>query len=165
MTRNFEIKLLADCVETIPQLSELQYEEITRHWVPGSSIEGVSQKLMGHANRDQLPLTFVAIIDEQSIGMASLRITDGIQPELSPWLGGLVVDPAYRGKGVGEALINQIKQEALLRHYQVLYLLAFDPTIPKWYSRLGWESIGRDQLFGHAVAVMQKNLQNGKENK
>jgi hypothetical protein len=42
--------------------------------------------------------------------------------------------------------------------YNILYLLAFDPTIPSWYAKLGWESIGNDELFGHQVTVMSINL-------
>ena len=38
--------------------------------------------------------------------------------------------------------------------HQVLYLLAFDPTIPNWYTRLGWTHIGDDELFSHRVTVM-----------
>jgi len=155
MLNDFEIKRLADCIETIPQLADLQYREISRHWVPGSTVEQVQQKLMTHANRDQLPLSFVALLKGQAIGMASLRITDGIQPELSPWLGSLVVDPKHRGLGIGEKLIECVKKEAITRGYQKLYLLAFDPGIPNWYGRLGWKKIGDDQLFGHEVCVMK----------
>lgn len=153
-----EIKLLADCSEAIDQLALLQYQEISRHWVPGSTVEQVKQKLMTHLNRDKLPLSFVALIDGQAVGMASLRVTDGIKPELTPWLGSLVVDPKYRKLDVGEKLINKVKEEALSRGYSALYLLAFDPTIPNWYSRLGWEMLGEDQLFGHTVSVMKMSL-------
>jgi len=38
---------------------------------------------------------------------------------------------------VGEALINIVKDQAKNLGYQILYLLAFDPTIPNWYARLG----------------------------
>lgn len=44
-----------------------------------------------------------------------------------------------------------------LKHQRwlILHLLAFDPTIPNWYVRLGWTHIGEDELFGHPVAVMR----------
>ncbi|HEV2524083.1 MAG TPA: GNAT family N-acetyltransferase, partial [Gammaproteobacteria bacterium] len=105
------------------------------------------------------PMTFVALDNDQPVGMASLRENDGIQPDRTPWLGSLVVDPAYRKQKIGEKLIDVVKQRAALLGYPKLYLLAFDETISTWYTSLGWKSIGTDELFGHSVAVMDINLQ------
>lgn len=150
-----EIKLLADCQQHIPYLAQLWYEEISKHWVPNASIERATQNLVKHANHEILPITLVAIENGQPIGMASLRANDGIQPEHTPWLGSLVVSPQHRHRKIGEQLIEAITQEALARGYHRLYLLAFDPTIPQWYAKLGWRGIGEDQLFGHTVTVME----------
>lgn len=153
--KNVEIKFLADCKQVIPDLANLHYHEISKHWVPNANVERSEQNLIKHANFDKLPLTLVALINGQAVGMASLRENDGIQPERTPWLGSLVVDPAFRRKGIGEKLINAIKQQALLLGYSKLYLLAFDPSIPTYYVKLGWLSIGTDQYLGHQVAVME----------
>lgn len=153
-TEHCEIKLLTDCQEHIPVLAELWYEEISRHWAPNASVEKAQQKLVVHLNRDNMPMAYVALCEGKAIGMACLRVTDGIRPGVTPWLGSLVVNPKYRGYKVGEALINTIKDQAKNLGHQILYLLAFDPTIPEWYARLGWTHIGDDELFGHRVAVM-----------
>ena len=100
MQHSIEYKLLADCMEHLPKLAELHYQELARHWDPNITLKQVEERFKRHANRDSLPLTIVALVDDKPIGMASLRITDGILPALSPWLGGLVVDPAYRGKQI-----------------------------------------------------------------
>lgn len=97
-----EIKLLSDCQQYISQLAKLQFDEISKHWVPGATIERVKQRLIEHANVDKLPLTFVALHNNNPIGMASLRDNDGIRPDLSPWLGSLVVNPDCRKFGVGK---------------------------------------------------------------
>jgi N-acetylglutamate synthase-like GNAT family acetyltransferase len=68
------------------------------------------------------------------------------------------VDKKYRGKKIGEKLIEEIKSQAKLFGHNTLYLLAFDPTIPKWYARLGWQPIGDDTLFKHRVAVMNISI-------
>ncbi len=154
-----EIKLLADCSEHIPYLATLWYEQISKQWVPDASIERAKQNLIKHTNQKQLPVTFVALNNGQPVGMASLRENDGIQPDLVPWLGSLVVDPAYRNQKIGESLIEVVKQRALIMGYSKLYLLAFDETIPMWYESLGWKSIGIDQLFNHPVTVMEFILQ------
>lgn len=158
MKRKVEIKLLADCLQHIPFLAALWYEQISKHWVPNASIERATQNLLKHANYKHLPLTFVALANDKPVGMASLRENDGIQPEHAPWLGSLVVAPAYRNQQIGEQLIDVVKQHACLLGYPKLYLLAFDPTIPTWYEKLGWKPIGTDQLFGHVVTVMDIEL-------
>lgn len=158
MTKEYEIKLLKDCQEHIPRLAQLWYEEISRHWVPGASVEKAEQKLFAHSNSDIMPMAFVALYDDQPIGMACLRENDGIREGTTPWLGSLVVNPSHRGRKVGETLINVVKEKAKALGYAVLYLLAFDPTIPEWYAKLGWMDIGEDKLFGHQIAVMSINL-------
>lgn len=151
---NISIQKLVNCQGHIPTLAKLWYEEISRHWVVDSSVEKAKQKLIAHANSDNLPIAFVALHDNQPIGMACLRENDGIRVGVAPWLGSLMVNPSFRGYKVGEMLINSIKCEARKLGHQVLYLLAFDPKIPEWYARLGWKNIGDDKLFDHRVTVM-----------
>lgn len=156
MLQDYTIKILNDCQEYIPRLAQLWYEEISRHWAPDASIEKAKQKLFEHLNHKKMPMAFVALVDDQAVGMACLRETDGICicPVVTPWLGSLVVHPEYRGQKIGETLINVVKDQAMYFGHQILYLLAFDPTIPRWYVQLGWKHIGDDELFGHRVAVM-----------
>jgi N-acetylglutamate synthase-like GNAT family acetyltransferase len=155
---NLEIKLLTECQAHIPELANLWFEEISQHWVPNSSVERARQNLIKHSNADKMPMTFVALSEGNPIGMASLREDDGIQPKLSPWLGSLVVHPAYRKCGVGEMLIEATKDQARYFGYEKIYLLAFDLTIPDWYEKLGWHKMGVDQLFDHPVTVMRTDL-------
>ncbi len=155
MNQPITIKFLRDCQQHIPYLAQLWFEEISQHWVPNASVERAHDLLLKHVNiSNQLPMTFVAFVDNTPIGMASLRENDGIRSDCTPWLGSLIVDPTCRQQGIGEQLIEAVKQQAKLLHYSELYLLAFDPTIPTWYSRLDCLPVGSDQLFGHPVAVM-----------
>lgn len=148
------IKNLLDCQEHIGVLAELLYQEIGRHWVPGASIERANDRLLTHLNRDQMPLALVALDGDNPVGMACLRETDGIKPGVCPWLGSLVVNPEYRARGVGQKLIDAVKSQARQFGHETLYLLAFDPTIPGWYEKLGWQDLGYDELLGHRVTVM-----------
>lgn len=158
MLKNLEIKLLSECQNHIPVLADLWYTEISRHWVPNASVERAKANLIKHANNDKMPMTFVALFENEPVGMASLRENDGIQPEYPPWLGSLVVHPHYRKQKIGEALIEKVQQKAKDFGYEKIYLLAFDPTIPNWYEQLGWKKIGDDILFDHAVTVMDYQL-------
>ncbi len=152
--KQVEIKQLVECQEHIPVLASLWYEEISRHWINDASIEKSKVRLFSHLNNDKMPMAVVAIYNGYPIGMACLRETDGIRPGVTPWLGSLVVSPESRGNKVGEILIESIKTRAKKMGYNTLYLLAFDPTISSWYAKLGWQSIGSDQLLARQVSVM-----------
>jgi len=93
------------------------------------------------------------------IGMASLRLNDGIRPDLSPWLGSVYVDPPYRRNGVAASLVNEIHSIAQEVGFEVIYLLTYENTLPKWYARLGWAELGVDNCHGNSVDVMQIKLQ------
>jgi predicted N-acetyltransferase YhbS len=153
-----EIKFLIDCQQHISTLATLWYQEISRHWVSGSSVEKATSRLVEHLNKDKFPIAIVALYEGNPVGMGCLRETDGIRPGVTPWLGSLVVDPKFRKRMIGEMLIEAIKLQAKLYEHDILYLLAFDPTIPKWYKKLGWQSIGEDELFGHRVTVMSISI-------
>ena len=75
-----------------------------------------------------------------------------------PWLASLVVDPKYQKQGIAKMLIDTTLQKTKNLGFQKLYLFAFDPTIPNYYSRLGWGKIGVDEFNSHPVTVMEINL-------
>lgn len=149
---------LANYQHHIPELAKLWYENIGQCWSPSTTLEQAEQKLISHCNVNQLPMTLVAFEAGMPIGMASLRINDGIRPDLKPWLGGLAVSKQHQHKGIGKQLVNAIKFKSKEVGYSTLYLLTFDKTIPGWYESLGWEIIGIDHLIGHPVTVMSIEL-------
>lgn len=149
------IELLKNHPECIPELAKIWHQVLGSIWVPDIPIERVEQNLQNHLNENTLPLTYVAFIDNQPVGMCSLRITDGILPDLSPWLGSLVVDPRHQKKGIAKQLVDTIMDKAKQFRHKKLYLFAFDLTIPQYYSRLGWRKIGMDEFKGRPVTVME----------
>ncbi len=126
--------------------------------MPDVSIERVKQRFVEHLNDESIPLTFIVLFNDKPVGMCSLRENDGIRPDLMPWLGSLVVDPDYQKQGIGKQLINATKEKAKQLGFKQLFLFAFDPTIPEYYQKLGWQKIGIDQFKGHPVTVMEINL-------
>ena len=100
----------------------------------------------------------MATDSEKPVGMCSLRENDGIRPDLTPWLGSLVVSPAYQKQGIAPLLSEATQQKAKDLGFKKIYLFAFDPTIPDFYSRLGWSVIGIDEFKGHTVTVMEFHL-------
>ncbi|MBA3661719.1 MAG: GNAT family N-acetyltransferase [Gammaproteobacteria bacterium] len=155
---DYETKLLIDCPKHMERLCELWYNEIGKPWIANPNIERARKTFLQHLNRETLPLTWVALHKAEVIGMASLRENDGIREDLTPWLGSLIVDPRYRKKKVGEALVVLIKQQAKFLSYSNLHLFAFDQTLPFWYEKLGFQTIAHDEYDDHPVTVMVTDL-------
>lgn len=152
------IDLLKNCPATIPRLAQIWHQTLGSIWSPDVPIARVGQNYQNHLHENNLPLTFVAFQDNKPVGMCSLRENDGIRPDLKPWLGSLVVDPDYQKQGIARQLMRATKQKALELGFETLFLFAFDPTIPDYYARLGWQKIGMDVFRGHSVTVMQTDL-------
>lgn len=102
-----------------------------------------------------MPITFIALDGDLPVGMCSLRENDGIRPGTTPWLGSLVVDPKYQKQGIGRMLIDATVLKAKELGFEKLYLFAFDPTIPRYYERLGWNKVGMDEFQFHPLTVME----------
>jgi len=152
---SLSIDLLKNHPHCIPRLAEIWQEVLGSIWAPHVTLEQVHSKYQTHLNDCQLPITFVALVDRQPVGMCSLRENDGIRPELSPWLGSLVLDPVFQNQGIAKLLIEQVKTKAKQLGYSNLYLFAFDPTIPTYYNSIGWKTIADDQCREHPVTVME----------
>ena len=153
-----KIDLLKNHPTTIPRLAKIWQEVLGSIWVPDVPIERVEQNFLKHLNENIMPLTFIALENGNPVGMCSLRENDGIRPDLMPWLGSLVVDPAFQQQGIGKMLMDMTKQKAKILGFETLYLFVFDPTIPNYYERLGWQKIGMDEFKGYPVTVMETAL-------
>ena len=152
------IDLLKNHPDVIPRLAAIWYEVLGKIWVPDIFMEHVKPRFHDHLNDSKLPLTLVAFDEGKPVDMCSLRANDGIRPDLMPWLGSLVVDPVYQGKGIGNLLVNATQDKAVALGFRKLYILAFDPAIPKYYVKLGWSEIGVDEFKNHPVTVMEMIL-------
>ncbi len=153
-----KIDLLKNHPHTIPALANIWYEVLGKIWAPDVLIEQVIERFAGHMNDKDLPITFIALEGDVPSGMCSLRENDGIRPDLTPWLGSLVVDPKYQKQGIGKMLIDVTVDKAKELGFKKLYLFAIDPTIPEYYQRLGWKKIGVDEYKSHPVTVMEVEL-------
>lgn len=77
--------------------------------------------------------------------------------DLGPWLAGLVVEPAMRGRGIGSALVQAVEDEARQRSIDRLYL--YTSGAEPFYATLGWVAL---ELFcdgdGIDSTLMTKDL-------
>ena len=100
-----------------------------------------------------IPETFVAIENDRPVGMSSIVQNDMLtRQELSPWLAGVYVAPAFRNRGIGSKLVQSTMQEAQNLGLEKLYL--FTPDKRNFYARLGWNAIERTTYRGESVTIM-----------
>ena len=77
--------------------------------------------LSERAQRNGLPLGLVALDDGMAVGTCALTMSSGgLVTERSPWLGGLLVHPAYRRRGIGGQLLERARSEARRFGYKTL---------------------------------------------
>ncbi|MFH1831578.1 MAG: GNAT family N-acetyltransferase [bacterium] len=146
------IDFLKNCPQHIPRLIQIA-QEAFGPWSPDE------EQLRQNLNIDSLPLTLVALDNGMPVGMCSLTETKGLRFNLTPWLGPLVVDKQHQRHGIGNQLIEAIKQKARLLGFEKLYLCTDNPELAnKYYVRRGWVIIGVDEWKGLPVTVMQIDL-------
>jgi GNAT superfamily N-acetyltransferase len=80
----------------------------------------------------------------------------GYPPDLDPWLGGLLVLPEWRNRGVGMMLMHRATEEARRLNVPRLYL--WTHSAEGLYHKLGWQIIERSDYFGKEAVVMQIDL-------
>lgn len=106
--------------------------------------------------------TFVLFDGDQPAGTASLVRTDlETRPDLTPWLAGVFVLPAFRGRGHATALVRRVEAFALAASVPVLWL--YTSTAEPLYARLGWQRAGLEQERGQAVVLMRRSLYEGQQ--
>jgi GNAT superfamily N-acetyltransferase len=87
---------------------------------------------------------WVAVLDRRVIGLLGM-LFERTEAEMEP----VIVDPSYRGKGVGGALVKTAILEA--RRLGVRYLnvrpVARNAEAIRFFKEMGFENIGRVELF------------------
>jgi GNAT superfamily N-acetyltransferase len=150
------IGLLADHPLLVPVISGWHFDEWSERY-PGTTRTAWAAELAGWCERDQLPITFVALVDAEAVGSASLVVCDmDTRPDLSPWLAAVYVLPAYRRRGIATALVTHALAQA--RRFDVRQLYLWTESAASLYSRLGWRPLAKEVYQGKPVLVMLRDL-------
>ena len=96
------------------------------------------------------PHAVVAVEDGGIVGTASVVVDDELPgaTEPGPWLALTYVLPAFRGRGVGTALVRELMR----RCPGGLWL--YTESEADWYGSMGWEAVRESQVNGVPVTVM-----------
>jgi predicted N-acetyltransferase YhbS len=128
------VHFLFEVPQHLPSVAALIHHEFWTH-VPGASVERMQARLAEADSADQVPLALVAVQDSQVVGAINLVDNDDDDhTHWHPWLAGLVVAQAWRGRGIGSTLV-----QTLLAHAQRLGFerVHFGTDGPAFYVRLG----------------------------
>lgn len=151
-----KIEYLADHPEYVPTLA-LWFFEQWSYLRPESVVEDFSKSVREHLNRDEMPLSFIALEGATLLGSASLRQSDmSTRMDLSPWLGSMYVAAEYRRRGIGAELVAAVEAKAVELGFDTLYL--WTPDKEHFYARMGWAVIDKTEYRQENAVVMQKRL-------
>lgn len=147
---------LSDHPELIPELARLHHAQWS-YLRPSETLIERTARLASCRGRGGVPSVVVALEDGALVGSAMLVSNDmSTRPVLTPWLAGVYVVDACRGRGYGSALVRRIESEAANAGTQRLYL--YTPDAEGFYEPLGWSVDERCEYLGQQVAVMSKAL-------
>lgn len=125
---------LCEVPQLRPTVAALIHHEFWQD-VPGASPDTMAARLAQASRTDRLPLCRVALDGTTPVGVANLIDWDDPNPRIGrPWLAGLVVVPAWRGRGLGSRLVQAVLDDAR-RLGETEVFLGTDG--PGFYERLG----------------------------
>jgi GNAT superfamily N-acetyltransferase len=166
------IDYLADHPQLVEELARLSWKEWREIYQRrGQTLEDSLKNYQERMNTERLPLTLVALralhgdslsgraekhgAVSELVGMVSLKFHDmDTRPDLDPWLGGLLVLPEWRKRGVGTMLMNRAEEETRRLNVPRLYL--WTHSAEGLYLKLGWQVVERTDYCGRLVVIMQK---------
>lgn len=150
------IRNLADHPELLPMVARWHWSE-WGHTDPEGSLEAWTESLRRRTGRAGVPSNYVAFIDGQPVGSASLVRHDmSTRTDLEPWLAGVYVLSDHRGLGVGSALVEDVTAEAARSGHPTLYL--YTASAAAFYVRLGWKHLAEEPYVGRSVRIMYLDL-------
>jgi GNAT superfamily N-acetyltransferase len=133
------IGLLADHPQLIPAVGELRWREWGRPPEP-ESLDWWVDVTAREAGREALPVTWAAFEADGSVlgavGLGEFDIEE--RRDRSPWVLGMVVDPAQRNRGTGGRLMRALEGWAAGQGYSRLWVATGGRAVD-FYRKCGWE--------------------------
>lgn len=106
---------------------------------------------------DGLEVSLVARVDGELAGTV-LLVRDELDAahDVTPWLAGLVVGPAFRGCGVGTALVRAVEAHGCAQGVKTLHLYTWEAR--RFYASLGWRAVERFEEDDGPMMLMSRRL-------
>lgn len=145
------VELLADHLDLVDTLLAWHWREWS-HGDANASLETWRAQLVERANRDRIPFTLVAFVDDVPVGSVSV-CEDDVDPryaDKAPWLSGMFVTGRARNQGIGRALLRVAEEKSHQLGATELWLYTTEAAA--FYERCGWDLVvAKDRLSDQAV--------------
>lgn len=126
---------------------------------------GIPERMAEFARQpavEQVPVTWVAIVDREPVGSVSLLGCDmDSHPELTPWLASLYVTEPWRHRGIGSALTDRALAAAARLGHRQIHL--YTPDRAGFYRERGWRRAAQECYHGETVTRMTYDLASAAE--
>lgn len=110
------------------------------------SFEAVKCYLEHSLCKDRIPQTYVALVDNQPVGMYQISMSDDLEtrPDIYPWLVNVYVDENFRGKGICKEMMNTVSENAKKMNLTELFLYTKHIGL---YEKFGWKFVEEVKTF------------------
>ncbi|MAR00185.1 MAG: GNAT family N-acetyltransferase [Oceanospirillaceae bacterium] len=151
-----QIVSLAEQPQHLAKLAYWHHSEWS-YLYPDISLRDRAESMADYFTAESVPKMFIAIDGDELLGSTAIDKNDmDTLPHLTPWISDVYVNPAYRGHGIGTALVRHAMEYARKNGVQTLYL--YTPGQESFYTRLGWKRLTKDVYHNHPVSVMHVQL-------
>ena len=122
-------------------------------WKPRDvPLEYIRERLQENLNAEPIPFALVAHRDATFLGTSSVIASDLDElPQYTPWVAAVWVDPEYRKREVGAALVARAVDDVFALGIERAYLCALELR-RHFYLRQGWLPI-MEKVGDHAMTV------------
>ncbi|AWB20110.1 N-acetyltransferase [Methylobacterium currus] len=146
----------AERLDLVPVTARWRWEAFAQG--QGRSLaEVTAAETAGSATAGPMPRTFVLLVDDEPVGMASLAAHDlELRPDLTPWLAGVFVAPQARRRGHAVRLVAAVEAEAVARGVPALWL--YTRSAEALYARIGWRTVETVPYRERVYALMRRDL-------
>lgn len=144
---------LAEAPGHIPRIAAWHHTE-WGYLNPGGTVETRIERMKRYLSGAKIPAMYIAVDGNELLGTAALVESDmDSHPELSPWLASVFVNPDYRKRGIGAALVKKVMEQARAQGISPLYL--FTPDQAPFYTALGWQFVAQESYRGGNATLMK----------
>ncbi len=149
------IHRLSERPDLLPGTAEWSWRE----WgaSAGRTLESVRERGARYADPDGHDQCYVLLDNGTPAAMASFSATDlDARPDLFPWLAGVYVAPAFRGRGHAVRIVRRVEQHAAAVGTSTLWLFTW--TAAPLYRRLGWHDFAPIVTRHGPSLIMRRDL-------
>ena len=131
-----KIDFLLNYPGKIKEVSEMVYKEFVVETGSSMSLEEVIN-YFSNTKEKAFPITLIALEKEVCLGTVSIFENDlKTRNMYKPWLASLYTKPEYRGRGVGQKLVEKTIEVVKELGFKELYLRTEDAS--DYYRNRGW---------------------------